>query len=785
MMRYGETIASGLAPPRPALRPSQYALWLCGAAALLSLAGCGNLLADDCSVAKQVAAPGGGASCASAKAERTVLFSGDDYPRLWTGAAPRTAPNVDASALDRPPQPNAGGNVAPAGYFGTVRANYSQDAPTLATDIAEIRDSGATNFDPEENISINFDHASLNFVLKQLLGGALGVNYIAPDNLGGSVTFHSENPLPKSQVLSVIRDILGRNGLAMIYLNGVYEIGSSDDLKQIQAADQDGADKVSRVVRVRKGSAADVVSLAQQLVPTDVSMTATNTDDAILVRASGANIDNAADLVSSLVDDGAGEDKMAIIRVHQAPADVIANQIQAFYQGRLGKSEDLTIVPLVAQQALLVGSHDSRLLDGLRVLVEQLDRITKPEASLRIIQLTYLSASDIVPQLTAIFGGKDIEPAAAAAKSSSAGTNASSSPSPFGAVPSFNSNSAGTLSGDVGTNSQNLSNPNVSPPPGGSSGSASDGAGAGPHDRGPASTPAPEDGGGDVKFVADTRDNAVMIYSSYEFYQRVKDVLKTIDVPQAQVVIEATIADVTLNDQLQYGVQWFLNSQGLTVRSSQTTSTADPGTAGGFASIGASLGGISANVLLNALQSITTVKVISSPYLTVVDGKEARLVIGDEIPYTTTTQNSSSNGTSTITNAITTMDTGVILDVTPKILSNDSVDLNIDQEVTQPVDGTTNANNDPTIDTRSVKSDVMAESGHTIVLGGMIQETVDRTENGTPVAQSLPVIGNLFKTKSDTGSRTELLVMITPRVVRQSAQLENVTRLLRDQLHIN
>ena len=276
-----------------------------------------------------------------------------------------------------------------------------------------------------------------------------------------------------------------------------------------------------------------------------------------------------------------------------------------------------------------------------------------------------------------------------------------------------------------------------------------------------------------------------MIYSSYEIYQHVRDVLKAIDVPQAQVVIEATIADVTLNDELQYGVQWFLSGHGLTLRSSSTTATTDPGTAGGFASIGASVGGVSANVLLNALQSITTVKIISSPYLTVLDGKEARLVIGQQIPYTTTTQNSSSNGTSTITNAITTLDTGVILDVTPKILSNNTVDLTIDQEVTQPEVAIAGATTNPVIDTRSVKSDVQAQSGRTIVLGGMIQELTNRTEKGTPIVQTLPLIGNLFKSKDDTSGRTELLVLITPRVVRQSAQLESITRVLRDQLHVN
>jgi general secretion pathway protein D len=178
------------------------------------------------------------------------------------------------------------------------------------------------------------------------------------------------------------------------------------------------------------------------------------------------------------------------------------------------------------------------------------------------------------------------------------------------------------------------------------------------------------------------------------------------------------------------------------------------------------------------------VKVISSPYLTVVDGKEARLVIGDQIPYAQTSQSSSTNGNVTVTNAITTLSTGVILDVTPSIRSNNSVDLTIDQQVTTPDSSILNGNTQPIISTREVKSNVIVQSGRTILLGGMIQESVNKTQSGIPIAQTLPIIGNLFKSTNDTSARTELLVMMTPRVVRESSQLENITRLLRDQLHV-
>ena len=383
-----------------------------GLTLLGSLAGCSNLLSDDCSVSKQIAAPGDGRACSNARAERTTLFSGDDFPRLWTGESARTQANVDGSLLNKPPPAGSGGAPAVA-FIGSLRVDYPDDPQARISDIAEIRNAGAKNFDPDQRIAINFDHATLDFFLKQLLGGALGVNYVAPDKLGGAVTFHTQDPLPKSQVLQVVRDILGRNGLGMVYLSGVYQIATGDNLKQIEAADQIGSDRETRIVPVKSGSADEIVSLARQLVPADVNMTPTNSNDAILVRANASNLDMASDLVVSLTRDGVGADKMAIIPVRQAPPDLIASQLQAYYQGRLGKGQDLTIVPLVAQQALLIGTHDPRLMDGLRILVQQLDHRTRPEAALRIIQLTFLSAADVVPQLSAIFGGQTSAPAAA------------------------------------------------------------------------------------------------------------------------------------------------------------------------------------------------------------------------------------------------------------------------------------------------------------------------------------------------------------------------------------
>lgn len=771
------------------------------ACGFLALAGCSSLSSGDCSVGKQLAAPGGGAACADAKKQRATLFSGDDFPRLWTGEAARTKPNVDGSKLDGPPGAQSDGPAA-IGYVGPLRVDYPVQAEAMATDIADVNAAGAKNFNPDTRIAVNFDHATMGFFLKQMLGGALDVNYVAPDHLKGSVTFRTEQPLPKGQVLQVVRDILSRNGLAMEFMNGVYEVGVPSALSAMAATGRMGDAQTMRVVPVRRGSALQVASLVRQLVPSDVALVPTSSDNSIILHASVGDLNMAAELIKEISADGVGENKMAIIPVHEAPPEKVAAELTAFYRERLGKSADLTVIPLESQQAILVGTRDVRLMAGLRALVERLDRDTSAARGLRIIQLTYLSAKDIVPQLSALFGGgAGASPSFAPPPSKharSSNPDLSGGGSPYGGLsPGGGGGSAGASGGSSagpmlpqvpsGTGgapgfsvSQHLTEP-PSSQGGGGAGGGGGGEGAGGF------VSAGGDGGGGgagIKFVADTRNNAVMVYSSYDIFKRVRQVLRTLDVPQAQVVIEGTIAEVTLNDNLQYGVQWYLQDHGFTMRSNQGSPPSSSGSSSGFASFGASLGSVQANVVLNALQSITKVKVISSPYLTVVNGKEARLVIGDQIPYAQTTQSSSTNGTVTVTSAIQTLATGIILDVTPKIRSNNSVDLSIDQEVTTPDNSILNGNTQPIISTRSIKSNVIVQSGRTILLGGMIQESTNKVQSGLPIAQTLPIIGNLFKTNNDTSARTELLVMITPRVVRESGQLENITRLLRDQMHV-
>ncbi len=747
--------------------------------ALLALAGCGSLDADGCSdIGNLSQAQGADRGCNgglfSAKKQRDQTYDGDESPRLWTGEPPRKGPLIDTTDLNRPPAPKTG--VPFVGYMGTLRVDYTPDPKVLGADVANLKTVGGVKFDADERTTLKFEKVSLEYFLKQVLGGALGVNYSAPEEVQGTVTFYTEQAIPKGQVLQVVRDVLSRNGYEMRFLNGVYQIARPEAMAALvqTAANGRNGEQVTRVIRIRKGSTGEIAAFVKQLVGDDISLASGNGGDTIILRAPPTEIDRVADLVQSLAEGGIGEDRVAIVPLHQSSPEKVAAELIEFYKDRLGTTagEGVTILPLEHQQALLIGTRDARVMQGAKQLIEQLDREGGDEISLRVLPLVHLSADDVVQQLNAIFGkdsgstptsGKQTTQRETQSQSSRSTSNPSTSKATTDKTDTQDSNASTTTTTDSqnGTTDKSASRTTSTQPA------------------------APVSATGDsLKIVSDPRNNAVMVYSTYSMFKRIRELLKAIDIAQSQVVIEATVAEVNITDDLEYGVQWYLQTHGLmAARSGLTAAPKALSGPGGQIHGTAAIGNVKLDVVMHALQTITKVKVISSPYLTVLDGKTARLVIGDQIPFATRTVNSTTTGTATVTTEVETKDTGIVLEVTPKIHSDNSVLLNVNQSVSKPQDSALTGNLTPVISTREVKSDILVDSGRTVLLGGLIQDRLDKTVNTIPVLGKLPVVGDLFGQKVDTSTRVELIVMITPRVIRHSSEIENITRLLRAQTH--
>ena len=285
-----------------------------------------------------------------------------------------------------------------------------------------------------------------------------------------------------------------------------------------------------------------------------------------------------------------------------------------------------------------------------------------------------------------------------------------------------------------------------------------------------------------VRITADAVNNTLLIYANQESYRIIERTLRQLDRPQLQVAIEATIAEVTLNDTLNYGVQFFLKSSDVGLKpdtGSIINSAGGAVLARAFPGFNLLVGSAAEpRVILDALRNATDVKVLSNPSIVVLDNQVATLQVGDQIPVTT--------GTATVLNSanqvVSTIDyrnTGIILRVVPRINSNGNIVLDIEQEISNV---TTPGSLTPTVSQRRVKSSIAVATGQTVLLAGLISETRNRGRQGIPFLDKLPLLDEALSSNRNTVQRTELIIFIRPQIIRDSVDAQYVAEQLRTKL---
>ena len=302
-----------------------------------------------------------------------------------------------------------------------------------------------------------------------------------------------------------------------------------------------------------------------------------------------------------------------------------------------------------------------------------------------------------------------------------------------------------------------------------------------------------------VRITPDVVNNSLLVYASQENYRIVERAIQQIDRPQMQVAIDATIAEVTLNNDLNYGVQFFLTSRDLGLKPDRgsllNSSATQPPTvdASGIANafLNRAFPGFNflvgpqaqPRVILDALHAVTSVKVLSSPSLVVIDNQPAVLQVGDQVPISTgsATVLTTSN---TIVNTIDYRDTGIILRVVPRVNVNGIVRLDIEQEISNVAPTSGNTTLTPTVSQRRVKSAISVASGQTVLLAGLISERQERGSNGIPLLDQLPQpLGDIFSTSRTNGlTRTELIIFIRPQIIRDGVDAHFVAEEMRSKL---
>jgi general secretion pathway protein D len=289
-----------------------------------------------------------------------------------------------------------------------------------------------------------------------------------------------------------------------------------------------------------------------------------------------------------------------------------------------------------------------------------------------------------------------------------------------------------------------------------------------------------------VRITADVTNNSLLIYANAENYRIIESTLRQIDRPQLQIAFDATIAEVTLNDSLNYGVQFFLKSTNL---------GAPPDSGSAINSIGGAVLGrvlpgfniligkeASPQVVIDALHTVTDVKILSNPSLVVTDNGVATLQVGDQVPITTGTATVLS-ANNAVVNTINYQNTGIILRVVPRIGANNMVTLDIEQEISNVSNTNPTGLLTPTISQRKVRSTLSVADGQTVLLAGLVSETQNLGRNGIPVFDQLPgLLGDAFSHQNKSVQRTELIIFIRPQIIRDTVDAHLVAEQLRSKL---
>lgn len=666
----------------------------------------------------------------------------------------------------------------------------------------------------EEGVTLNLVNLPIPQAAKIVIGDILGADFVVDPKLDGKVTVHTANPVRRSVALDLFQSALRVSGAAVVNAGGIYKVVPAD--QAATSGEMITADPVSptsqplgdiaRVVQLHYVSASDMKRVLEPIAARGTIVRADDARQTLTLSGSAQDIATLQDAIGMFDVDTMRGMSFALVPVRSGDADMLAADLKnVFGSEKEGPmSGMIRFIGNKRLSSILVISSQPEYLARARSWIQKLDaRAEHSEKQFFTYRVQNRPAQELMVVLTSLFGAKgqqadsSVSPRfGAAALSSGADSLGGGQPStgPLGAL----SGSGGAGSGGAGgLGAGGAGSGGLGGGGGfGSGGPLGSGTGAGGSSGfsvpgGPQSaqsaapTPAVSLDNDRYKIGVDPAKNALVVMATPEDYRRIQQVIETLDVLPNQVFLEATIAEVKLNDTLRFGVRWFMQNHSNLFGFGVTGNQAGPATntilgqnllglnvGANFPGFAYAFRSLNQQVTLNALNAITEVNVISTPSLTVLDNREAMLQVGDQIPVQTLTSVSAIGNTF---NSVNYTNTGVILKITPHISESGRVMLELEQEVSNVDPNTPPGSTTPTIQQRRVKTQVVINDSESLMLGGLVKDQRGRAATQLPVVGDVPVVGSLFKDKGDAIDKTELVIMITPHVVRSLSEGREIT----------
>ena len=578
----------------------------------------------------------------------------------------------------------------------------------------------------DNTYSVNLVGVPVDQAAKAILGDTLKLTYSITPDVAGTITLLTSSPLGHDDLLETFNTVLQLNGLALKLEGDVYvieDVTANLGMPGFRLGTPSGpADNAVYVLPLDFISAAEMIRILEPIAAPSVKLWSNRQRNILFAAGSGPDIQSVLGAVNLFDVDVFEGKSMSLVKLRSVdPAEVAQELTVAFDTMEGGSLEGrLRFLPNEALGSILIIASQPNYIRRAEVWLEAYEAAAAGDGHSAVVyQLENRTAVELTPVLTELLS--------------------------FGSSTALQTD--GLADGDATTPYQS----------------------------------ADETMAGPARLVADDVSNTIIAYATAPQHEEIGRLLKRLDSVANQVLLEATIAEVVLTDELAFGVRWFFQSGNFDVNfTGLEQSTVLPrAVLPGFNALFAAN---KVRVAIDALASVTDLNIISSPSLLVLDNREAVLRVGDQVPIATRSLVKASDPDAPIVNAITQEDTGVILKIRPRVGASGRIILEIDQEVSDVAVTDSSGIDSPTIEQRIITTTVAVDNGQSVALGGLIRESRSRRRDKVPVLGDIPVIGAAFRNTKDEDRRTELLVIITPKLIRDAAQARRATQEFRDKL---
>lgn len=620
--------------------------------------------------------------------------------------------------------------------------------------------------------TFNFEGESLHAVVKAILGDMLGQNYVIAPGVQGTVTLATPKPVSPAEALNLLEMVLGWNNARLVYSGGRYNIVPGDQALPGNVAARTGEASTARGFEVRTVplkyvSATEMEKILKPYARPNAIVNVDNSRNVITVGGSRSELENYLRTIEVFDVDWLSGMSVGVFPLQSGKATRVVADLEKVFgeQSKSPVAGMFRFMPLEGANAVLVITSQPNYLDDIQQWLERIDS-AGGTVQLYSYELKYIKAKDLADRLADVFG-------------SGRGGQSGESGGPPSLMPGLesvelkdNSDASGstaTLGSDTGS----------------SSGTGTGGNGTlslSQQQSGNASLTL--DVNGDrVGVSAVEETNSIIVRSSPSAWKSIRDVIERLDVMPMQVHIEAQVVEVQLKGDLKYGVNWYferaVTDAGLPDAVGRTTwstlaGSIQPAT-GNPAGLAWTFLGRNAAAVISALDQVTDLQLLQTPSVVVRNNAEATLNVGSKIPISSVTFNPTTGSDNTYSQ-VQYLDTGTILKVRPRVAKDGVVFLDIVQEVSSPgAQDTADRNGNVRIDTRKLKTEAAVQSGDTVMLAGLISDGVERGASGFPGLSRIPVIGGLFGQQRSSKTRNEVIVLLTPTIVRNPQEARDMT----------